>query len=95
MVAITVNPSTSEHSSPSQDSSQADDPLFLHHGECPGAVLVSQPIFGENYPAWACSIKEDLISKNKLGLSMVLSPFHLLWLKLHHRFKLGFKQITW
>ena len=41
MAAITVNPSTSEHSSPSQDSSQADDPLFLHHGESPCAVLVS------------------------------------------------------
>ncbi|KAK4573748.1 hypothetical protein RGQ29_031624 [Quercus rubra] len=56
MAAITVYPSTSEHSSPSQHSSQADDPLFLHHGE-----------IGENYPAWACSIKKDLISKNKVG----------------------------
>ena len=25
-------------------------PFFLHHGESPGAILVSQPLIEENYP---------------------------------------------
>ena len=45
-----------------------DDPLFLHHGENPSVVLVSQPLIGgENYHAWARSIRKSLIAKNKLG----------------------------
>ena len=45
-----------------------NDPLFLHHGENPGVVLVSQPLIGgENYPAWALSVRKSLIAKNKLG----------------------------
>ena len=40
--------STFETIPSSQDSSMANhDLLFLHHGESPGAVLVSQPLFGE------------------------------------------------
>ena len=31
----------------------ADDRLFLYHGENLGIVLVSRPLVGENYPAWA------------------------------------------
>ena len=27
-------------------------PFFLHHGENPGAILVSQPLVSEIYPAW-------------------------------------------
>jgi len=51
MATSTVNASTSDPSS-QQDSSLADKPLFLHHGESPGAVLVSQPLIGSvNYPA--------------------------------------------
>ena len=68
---VTATPSSFEtHSStPStQDSSNVNDPLFLHHGENPGAVLVSQPLVGgENYLAWAQSVRESLIAKNKLG----------------------------
>ena len=67
MVAVTTNPSTSEQSPFSQDSSQADDPLFLHHGESLGTVFVSQLLVGENYPTWARSVRRALISKNKLG----------------------------
>ena len=45
-----------------------NDPLFLHHGENPGAVLVSQPLIGgENYPAWAQSVRKSLIAKKRLG----------------------------
>ena len=45
-----------------------NDPWFLHHRENPGAVLVSQPLIGgENYPAWAQSVRKSLIAKNKLG----------------------------
>ena len=45
-----------------------NDPLFLHHGENPGVALVSHPLLGgENYLAWARSIRKFLIAKNKLG----------------------------
>ena len=54
---VTATASSSEtHSSTSstQDSSNVNDPLFLHRGENPGAVLFSQPLIGgENYPSWA------------------------------------------
>ena len=64
----TTTASASETQSSTQDSSNVNDPLFLHHGENPGAVLVSQPLIGgENYPAWARSVRKSLIAKNKLG----------------------------
>ena len=63
-----ANASTTEASSSSQDSYNLSDPLFLHPGENPGAVLTSQPLIGgENYPAWARSVRKSLIAKNKLG----------------------------
>ena len=43
------------------------DLLFLHHGESPGAVLASQPLFGGNYTNWAWSIRKVLLASNKLG----------------------------
>ena len=53
-VTATATASTSETQSSTQDSSNVNDPLFLHHGENPGAVLFSQPLIGgENYPSWA------------------------------------------
>ena len=68
---VTATASSSEtHSSTSstQDSSNVNDPLFLHHGDNPSVVLVSQPLIGgENYPAWARSIRKSLIAKNKFG----------------------------
>ena len=67
-VTATGTASASETQSSTQDSSNVNDPLFLHHGENPGAVLVSQPLIGgENYPAWAWSVRKSLIAKNKLG----------------------------
>ena len=46
----------------------ADDPLFLHYGENPSAVVTSQPLIGgENYLAWARSMRKSLVASNKLG----------------------------
>ncbi|XP_050285033.1 calmodulin-binding receptor-like cytoplasmic kinase 2 [Quercus robur] len=62
--------STSTSSSSSQSSSIFDDPsnpLYLHHGDSRGAMLVYQPLVGENYPTWARSMQMALIAKNKLG----------------------------
>ena len=40
----------------------------MHPRENPGAILISQPLIrGENYPAWARSMRKSLIAKNKLG----------------------------
>ena len=53
-----------------QDPTLVEDisnPLFLHHAESPGAMLVSEPLIGENYHAWARSMKKALIAKNKFG----------------------------
>ena len=41
--------------------------LFLHHAENLGAMLVSEPLIGENYHAWVRSLKEALVAKNKFG----------------------------
>ena len=62
--------STSTTSSSSRSSSILDDPsnpLYLHHGDSHGAMLVYQPLVGENYPTWARSMQMALIAKNKLG----------------------------
>ena len=67
MAAVTANPSTSKQFPFSQDSSQANDPLFLHHGESLGTILVSQLLVGKNYPTWARSVGKAFFSKNKLG----------------------------
>ena len=45
-VTATATVSASETQSSTQDSSNVNDPLFLHHGENPVAVLVSQPLIG-------------------------------------------------
>ena len=45
-----------------------DDPLFLHHGESPSTVLVTQPLTSsENYSAQAQAVRKALLTKNKLG----------------------------
>ena len=66
--ATAANASTTKSSSSSQDSYNLNDSLFLHPRENPEAILTSQPLFGgENYPAWARSVRKSLIAKNKLG----------------------------
>ncbi|KAM1344866.1 hypothetical protein TB2_033781 [Malus domestica] len=43
-------------------------PLFLHHSDQPGAILVPQPLMEDNYSTWVQSMSMALIVKNKLGL---------------------------
>ena len=64
--------STSNTSSISfeQDLALVEDisnPLYLHHAESPGIMLVSKILIDENYHAWARSMKKTLIAKNKFG----------------------------
>ena len=56
-------------------------PFFLHHGESPSAILVSQPLTKDNYPTWARTMKMALDAKSKLGFvdgtitaSMAVTP---------------------
>ena len=57
-------------SSSVQDPALVEDisnPLFLHHAKSPGALLVSEPLIGENYHAWVHSMRKALVAKNKFG----------------------------
>lgn len=67
MASATTSTPTAEAITPPLQDSSIDDPLFLHHRGSPSTVLVSQPLIGENYPAWARSIRKALLAKNKLG----------------------------
>jgi hypothetical protein len=42
-------------------------PFYLHHGDSPGTLLVSQPLVGNNYHTWKRSMSMALSAKNKLG----------------------------
>jgi hypothetical protein len=57
-MAVNTNP-TSE-----MDSS---NPFFLHHGNSPGAMIVSKPLNGENYNSWKRAMMMALSAKNKLS----------------------------
>lgn len=41
-------------------------PYYLHHGDSPGSVLVSQVLTGDNYNTWSRSVMMALIAKNKI-----------------------------
>ena len=43
------------------------NPLYIHHIESLGAMLVSKVLIGENYHAWVQSMKKPLIAKNKFS----------------------------
>src|SRR5438045_7630327 len=43
------------------------DPLYLHHSDQPGLVLVSQTLTEENYSTWSHSMTMALTVKNKHG----------------------------
>lgn len=43
-------------------------PLYLHHSDQPGAVLVPQPLVEDNYSTWIQSMTMALTVKNKLGI---------------------------
>jgi hypothetical protein len=42
-------------------------PFYLPQGESLGAILVSQPLIGENYNTWSRSMIMVLTAKNKLA----------------------------
>ena len=47
-----------------------DDPTnkyYLHHGDSPDAILVSQSLIGDNYHTWSRSMVMALTAKNKIG----------------------------
>ncbi|KAK9988173.1 hypothetical protein SO802_028412 [Lithocarpus litseifolius] len=91
------NPSQNSSSSSSSTSAQRElspmeDPrslFFLHHGESPGAILVSQSLTEENYSTWARAMRMALDAKSKLGFvngsitaSIVVTPLEkLAWSK--------------
>ncbi|KAL6175767.1 hypothetical protein ACLB2K_052406 [Fragaria x ananassa] len=43
-------------------------PLYLHHSDQPGVVLVTQPLVEDNYNNWSQSMSMALMIKNKKGL---------------------------
>ena len=56
-----------------------DDPTsnyYLHHGDSPGAILVSQPLLGDNYHTWSRSMMMALTAKSKVGFvnGMIMQP---------------------
>ena len=64
-------------------------PFFLHHGESPGAILVTQLLTEDNYPNWARAMLMALDAKSKLGFvdgsitySMAITPLEkIAWSK--------------
>jgi hypothetical protein len=46
---------------------KSNHPLFLHHADQPGAVLVSQILMEDNYTTWVQSMSMSLTIKNKRG----------------------------
>jgi hypothetical protein len=45
----------------------SSNPFFLHHGDSPGAMIVSKPLNGENYNSWKRAMMMALLAKNKLS----------------------------
>ena len=45
----------------------SNHPLFLHHADQPGAILVSQMLMEDNYTTWAQSMSMAPTIKNKKG----------------------------
>ena len=45
----------------------SSNPFFLHHGDSPGAMIVSKQLNGENYNSWKRAMMMALSAKNKLN----------------------------
>jgi hypothetical protein len=60
-----VLPNSTSNSAPS--AAEFSNPYYLHHGDSPGTLLVSQPLVGSNYHTWKRSMVMALSAKNKLG----------------------------
>jgi hypothetical protein len=54
------------NSSISTLSTMDSNPLYLHHGDSPGSILVTQLLTGDNYYTWSRSMFMALTAKNKL-----------------------------
>ena len=69
-MASTASASYSSSTSIERDPALVEDisnPLYLHHAESLGAMLVSEVLIGENYHAQVRFMKKALIVKNKFG----------------------------
>jgi hypothetical protein len=57
---------------------KSNHPLYLHHSDQPGAVLVSQQLVEDNYTNWVQSMTMALTIKNKKGLvdGTLMRPTH-------------------
>lgn len=61
-----LKPSTSSVNVPQPWENQ-NHPLFLHHSDQPGAILVPQPLVEDDYADWSQSMSSALKIKNKHG----------------------------
>ncbi|KAL6291859.1 hypothetical protein ACE6H2_000001 [Prunus campanulata] len=71
-IASTASPKSDGKKSLNKDTSlsteyAASSPLYLHHSDNPGVILVTQPLLGDNYPTWSRAMRMALDAKNKLG----------------------------
>jgi len=47
-------------------STMDSNPLYLHHGDNPSSILVTQLLTGDNYYTWSWSMFMTLTAKNRL-----------------------------
>ena len=84
--------STASQSNAHRELSPMEDPrspFFLHHGESPSAILVTQLLTEDNYPNWARAMLMTLDAKSKLcfvdgsvTISMAVTPLEkIAWSK--------------
>ncbi|XP_065620801.1 probable leucine-rich repeat receptor-like protein kinase At1g68400 [Quercus suber] len=78
--------STTSQSNAHRELSPMEDPrspFFLHHGESPGAILVTQLLTEDNYPNWARAMLMALDAKSKLYI-LILTGINdaLTWLRI-------------
>ena len=52
----------------------SSNPFFLHHGDSPGAMIISQSFNGDNYNSWKRVMMMALPAKNKLNFVNVTLP---------------------
>ncbi|XP_041010664.1 uncharacterized protein LOC121254609 [Juglans microcarpa x Juglans regia] len=64
-------------------------PYFLHHGENPGIMLVTERLTGDNYHSWSRAMSKAISAKNKSGfingilknLITEADPLYLPWIR--------------
>ena len=83
---MATDSTTYSTSSSTEDSSHS---FSIHHGDSLGALLVSQPLTGENYNSWSQSMFMALSAKNKVGFidgttskpTDLTDPLHSSWIR--------------